>query len=53
MSNYPTNLTDKQWQVIKKYSDNQRKKAKTFLTRGYKRSDVHHKDRLPVAHASP
>ena len=52
MSNYPTNLTDKQRQVIKKNSRNQRKKTKTFLTGDHKRFDVHHQNRLPMAHTS-
>jgi putative transposase len=28
---YPTNLTEKQWQVIEKIADNQKRKQKHFL----------------------
>ena len=52
MSSYPTNLTDKQWQVIKNIVETKERKRKTFFTGDDKCDDVYNEDRLSMANAS-
>ena len=51
MSQYSTNLTDKQWQVIEKTLI-RKKTAKTSTSRDYGRHPLHQQDRLSVANAA-
>lgn len=56
MSNYPTNLTEKQWQVIKNIVESQERSKKTSLREilnGFpERGFLSRQERMPMADAS-
>ena len=52
MSDYSTNLTEKQWQVINNIVKSQEKSRKNFSQRNHKRYFSSHQERMSMAYAS-